>query len=132
MTQPHTEPRADLNLKLFRQLLNREKERLEGELGDLENLDRSKPQSEELGELADYDQHPADVATDTFMRERDEAMERSLRAELGQVQHAIAKLEPGGYGYCDRCGTAIPSDRLKALPYAALCISCASLAGGSA
>ena len=66
------------------------------------------------------------------MRERDEAMERSLRAELGQVQHALAKLENGGCGYCDRCGAPIPSERLKALPYAALCISCASLAEGSA
>ena len=132
MTHEHSEPRADLNLKHFRQLLTRERERLEGEIRDLETMDRSKAQSEELGETADYDQHPADVATDTFMRERDEAMERSLRAELEQVQHAMSKLEDGGYGYCDRCGGSIPGDRLKALPYAALCISCASLVGASA
>jgi DnaK suppressor protein len=132
MTHAHSEPRADLNLKHFRQLLNREKERLEGELRDLEGMDRSHSQSEELGETSDYDQHPADVATDTFMRERDEAMERSLRAELEQVQRAMSKLESGAFGYCDRCGAPVPSERLKALPYAALCISCASLAEGHA
>jgi len=132
MTNAHTGPRGDLNLKHFRQLLNQEKGRLEGELRDLEGMDRSRPQSEELGETADYDQHPADVATDTFMRERDEAMERSLRAELEQVQHAITKLDAGAYGYCDRCGGSIASERLKALPYAALCISCASLVEASA
>ena len=132
MTHAHSEPRADLNLKHFRQLLNREKERLEGELRDLEGMDRVHSESEELGETADYDQHPADVATETFMRERDEAMERSLRAELEQVQHALSKMESGAYGYCDRCGAPIPADRLKALPYAALCISCASLVEGHA
>lgn len=127
MNQPAREPRTDLNLKHFRQLLNKEKERLEGEIRDLEELDRGQSQSEELGETADYDQHPADVATDTFYRERDEAMERSLKGELEQVVHALAKVESGAYGHCDRCGNLIPADRLKALPYATLCIACAGM-----
>jgi DnaK suppressor protein len=130
MTHPNPEPRADINLKHFRQLLLREKSRLEGELQDIEQLDRSHSQSEEIGEAANYDQHIADVATETFMRERDEAMERSLRAELSQVEHAMEKVENGAYGYCDRCGAPIASERLKALPYATLCIPCASLVEG--
>src|SRR5437773_3105488 len=36
MTQPNTQPRDDLNLKHFRQLLAREKARLESELRDIE------------------------------------------------------------------------------------------------
>jgi DnaK suppressor protein len=127
MNQPVPEPRTDLNLKHFRTLLNREKERLESEIRDMEELDRGQSQSEELGESADYDQHQADVATDTFMRERDEAMERSLKGELEQVTHALDKVESGAYGYCDRCSGPIPADRLKALPYATLCISCAGM-----
>jgi DnaK suppressor protein len=128
MTQPNPQPRADLNLKHFRQVLIREKKRLEGELQDLEELDRSHSQAEELGEAANYDQHIADIATDTFMRERDETMERSLRAELEQVRHALEKVDNGGYGNCDRCGGPIAAERLKALPYATLCILCANLA----
>ncbi|SRR5581483_10256106 len=131
MTQQH-ETRSDLNLKHFRTLLTKEKERLEGELRDLEGMDRSQSQSDELGETADYDQHPADVATDTFMRERDEAMERSLRAELEQVHHGLARIEDGSYGSCERCGKPIPADRMKALPYASFCIHCANVAEGSA
>jgi RNA polymerase-binding protein DksA len=128
MTAPQLQPRADLNLKRFRELLRAERQRLESELHDMIGLDAAQTESEELGETADYDQHPADVATDTFMRERDEAMERSLRAELAQVVTALEKIEAGTYGYCDRCHAPIPVERLRALPYALLCVTCASLA----
>jgi RNA polymerase-binding protein DksA len=130
MTPSNEQPRPELNLKHFRQLLQREKTRLEGELHDIEELDRSHSQSEEIGEAANYDQHLADVATETFMRERDEAMERSLRAELDQVIHALDKVENGAYGSCDRCERPIGADRLKALPYATLCMQCANVVEG--
>jgi len=126
MTAPELQPRADLNLKRFRDLLTTEQKRLEAELHDIIGLDSAQTESEELGETADYDQHPADVATDTFLRERDEAMERSLRAELDQVRHALVKVEAGTYGYCERCHTPVPVERLRALPYAGLCVQCAS------
>ena len=66
MTNAHTGPRGDLNLKHFRQLLTREKERLEGELRDLESLDRAQPQSEELGETA------GETVTDGYESEGEE------------------------------------------------------------
>ena len=128
MADQELEPRTDLNLKRFRERLRAEEKRLQAELDDLVGMDHGQSATEETGDVADYDQHPGDVATETFMRERDEAMERSLRAELDQVRTALERVEAGTYGLCGRCHSPINVERLRALPYAALCVSCASLA----
>jgi len=47
------------------------------------------------------------------------------REELKQIQAALNRLENGSYGECTRCGKAISDERLRALPYASLCIDCA-------
>ena len=39
---------------------------------------------------------------------------------------AIAKLHDGTYGVCEQCYSTIPKERLRALPYAALCVQCKS------
>lgn len=45
--------------------------------------------------------------------------------ELDQVNQALARLDAGEYGLCIDCGEPIAEARLKALPYATLCIQCA-------
>ena len=45
---------------------------------------------------------------------------------LDQVEAAIYRIEDGGYGWCEKCGEAIPKHRLDAIPYAADCVRCAS------
>jgi DnaK suppressor protein len=52
-------------------------------------------------------------------------------AELDQVNQALARLDAGEYGECTSCGEPIAEPRLKALPYATLCIQCAEEAEGS-
>jgi DnaK suppressor protein len=49
-------------------------------------------------------------------------------AELGEVQQALVRLDAGQYGACASCGKPIGEARLKAVPYAALCITCAEAA----
>jgi DnaK suppressor protein len=49
-----------------------------------------------------------------------------LQQMLADVRRAEAKLADGTYGSCDRCGTAISAERLEALPWATMCIECAS------
>jgi DnaK suppressor protein len=49
-----------------------------------------------------------------------------LQAVLADVDRALAKLGEGSYGECDRCSTSIPSERLEILPWASLCVRCAS------
>ena len=49
----------------------------------------------------------------------------ALAATLADVERALAKIEEGTYGTCDRCGGPIPAERLEAIPWAALCVGCA-------
>ena len=45
---------------------------------------------------------------------------------LDQIEAAIERIEDGSYGRCEECGVKIPEPRLEAIPYAALCVHCAS------
>ena len=45
--------------------------------------------------------------------------------ELIEVDHAIQKLHLGTYGACERCGGPIGRFRLRAIPEARLCATCA-------
>ena len=47
--------------------------------------------------------------------------------ELRAIQDALARLQRGEYGFCQRCGDSIAPRRLEALPHATLCIECQSL-----
>jgi DnaK suppressor protein len=54
------------------------------------------------------------------------AAHEQLQAVLADVHRALAKLDGGSYGECDRCSASIPSERLEILPWAGLCVRCAS------
>lgn len=54
------------------------------------------------------------------------AMARSLTSSLADIDRALAKIEDGTYGQCDRCGNEIGDARLEALPATTLCVNCAS------
>jgi DnaK suppressor protein len=45
---------------------------------------------------------------------------------LDQIEAAIQRIDDGSYGRCKACGEPIPQPRLDAIPYAALCVQCAS------
>jgi len=63
-------------------------------------------------------------ATETFELEKRLALEKRLRDQLAEVEHALHKFEEGTYGLCDICGQPIDLARLEALPQANLCLSC--------
>jgi len=48
------------------------------------------------------------------------------RQKLDQIESALAKIEKGEYGYCEDCDESIPVGRLKAMPFATLCVKCKS------
>jgi DnaK suppressor protein len=50
----------------------------------------------------------------------------ALAAKLADVERALAKLDDGSYGRCDRCGNEIPEGRLEARPWSVLCMTCAA------
>jgi RNA polymerase-binding protein DksA len=112
---------------------------LEGQLAELESERQNYlRQAESLQAEADSlteDREPGDVQFDeesgegdtlAVERERDLALSAQARAAIEQIDAAIEKIRAGTYGQCESCGTTIPKERLKALPYAALCVKCKS------
>ena len=73
-------------------------------------------------ELADYDNHPGDQGTETFMQEMDETTEMILEEEANRVREARQALENGTYGTCVDCGKEIPAARLEAQPESVRCV----------
>ena len=112
---------------------------LQDQLAELEN-ERANylRQAESLQAEADSlteDREPGDVQFDeesgegdtlAVERERDLALSAQARAAIEQIDLAVEKIHAGTYGQCEKCGTSIPKERLRALPHAALCVKCKS------
>jgi DnaK suppressor protein len=73
-----------------------------------------------------FDEESGEGGTLNVERERDLALSAQARAAVEEIDKALAKIEQGTYGICEKCGEPIKKARLKALPYASLCISCKS------
>jgi RNA polymerase-binding transcription factor DksA len=95
-----------------RQLLERERERVLRELGEL----RAEQGGD--GELSAIDQHPADVGTELFEEERDQSLINRLEQDLEAIERAFKRLEQGTYGLSVESGAPIPDARLEAVPWA--------------
>ena len=75
-----------------------------------------------VDELSTVDNHPADLATELYDREKDLALKVHSEDLLSEVNNALERMENGTYGVCATCHEAIPYDRLRAIPYAQSCI----------
>jgi DnaK suppressor protein len=73
-----------------------------------------------------FDEESGEGDTLAVERERDLALSAQARAAVEEIDRAIGKVHDGTYGQCETCGVAIPKERLKALPHAALCVKCKS------
>lgn len=123
-------PRATLSaseLAELRKALETERTELTSQLNEIETSTFSQAQSELSGEMA-FDDEYADAGTATFERERDLSLENNVRDLLQKIEKALTRMDEGTYGICDRCGKPIEKARLKALPYANLCIADAQAA----
>ena len=112
-----------MDTDLARQRLADERARLDGVKStfDDEGL-TEQSESDSVGELSSYDQHQADMGTETFEREKDLSILEQVEAELADVEHALRRLEDGTYGTCEVCAKPIPEERLEAMPAARLCL----------
>jgi DnaK suppressor protein len=55
-----------------------------------------------------------------------EVIERTEITEIQQIEATLTRISDGTYGTCAKCGEPIDPRRLKALPIAAMCISCSA------
>ncbi len=105
----------------LRQRLQTERAELQEQLTTIEETSFANSQSDISGEVS-FDEENADAGTFTFERERDLSIENNVRDLMGKIDRALARMDEGVYGICTRCGKPIEKARLKALPYADLCI----------
>ncbi|MBU8879866.1 TraR/DksA C4-type zinc finger protein [Bacillus sp. FJAT-29790] len=114
---------------LTNEQLEQLKKQLKNEQKSLEaNLDKNKAGSlesvnarETVGELSIYDNHPADMGTELYEREKDFALEEHHDSELNKVNAALLAIDNGSYGKCKVCGNDILFDRLEVLPSTLYC-----------
>lgn len=106
----------------LRQRLLSDKERLEKQLETRDETTSGASLRDSTGELSAADNHPGDVGTEVFERERDLAVQEARSEELEEINSALQRMDEGKYGICTVCGREIPYERLEALPYTAFCV----------
>lgn len=85
------------------------------------NFGLSTSEKDSVGELSSYDNHPADMGTETFERGKDIALNEHTEKELEDINKALHAISDGTYGICAVCGADISYERLMALPTADRC-----------
>ena len=109
-----------LDVERFRAELETERTRL---LGAIATVNHTQSLADETGDLSfGSDDHLADSATETFMRELDDGLEENAGHLLSEIDAALQRMAEGTYGTCAACGRPIDAERLEAVPYARLCL----------
>jgi DnaK suppressor protein len=100
----------------MRQILIKRRDALRKALaGDLSSLKELREQS--TGDLIDF-------ALDSAQDEINSQLAEVESRELASIEKALERIRAGQFGVCEHCGEKILMARLKALPYATLCIDC--------
>ena len=113
-----------IDVESFRTALLEERERVAQAIANLrdDHPGRIDEEVEEIAAIAEN--HPADTATATLDREIDYSLEEHSTRVLSEIDAALKRVDDGTYGTCTKCGAEIPTERLEASPWAALCIEC--------
>ena len=72
------------------------------------------------GHLADLEEMSSDVSFDGAVLESF----RSKSETIAHIEDAIRRINDGTYGACEHCQVQVGEERLKALPFASMCIDC--------
>ena len=99
--------------------LEQRRSELRDELGTLTAVPRDPMAAVSFGKRI------GDGTTEAVERLNKVGTANSIAVTLSDVERALEKLEDGTYGVCDSCGEPIGEERLEAIPWATLCISCA-------
>lgn len=99
----------------------------------LRTLDRVRSLTRELDGIvaatslvATDDEHDPEGASTAFERQQVSALLAQAQRHLTELDAAVARIDAGRYGACERCGGDIAVERLRVRPAARTCIRCAS------
>jgi DnaK suppressor protein len=99
-------------------------------------LEKQRQLVDEVGKSALYGKDQEDDSIKDLGDQANTAYTREFFFELGngdrrllrEVVAALAKIDDGSFGSCERCGEPIAEKRLDAVPFARYCITCQRLA----
>jgi RNA polymerase-binding protein DksA len=111
------------DLTLHRKRLLALRARLQGDMTQMEDNALNKDQSK----TTSMPNHMAELASDAFDQELVLNLLGSEKDALDEIDGALKRIEDGSFGQCQKCGARIRKARLEAIPYAALCVQCASI-----
>ena len=111
------------DLKVMQDLLLDRSKVLEFDLAGLEN-ETTGQDAERAGAPSPAPGHLAELASDASEKQVMFGQIQSQTGELQEVREALERLGDGSFGLCDTCNEAIPFERLQAIPYTRLCLSC--------
>jgi RNA polymerase-binding transcription factor DksA len=110
-----------LDISVAKKTLKQEREKLVHQLDEL-----GAGESGDLNTDLDFGESFADAAAVTAERTEVIGLVDSLKAQLADVDKALAHIEAGVYGTCDNCGKKIGADRMQFRPASVLCVDCKS------
>ena len=111
-------------LDKYKKLLLKKKEEIHQAMKRIEEDTLSRSQRDASGDLSGYTLHMADIATDSYDREFSLGLASNAQQILYEIDEAFKRVKEKGFGNCLTCEKPIPKKRLRAIPYASLCIAC--------
>ena len=79
-------------------------------------------QDQRQAKNADFEEQAVERENDTVL----DALDKSMRNELNQIESTLVRMDVGEYGICSKCSQPISSKRLKVLPHTNVCVICAA------
>jgi DnaK suppressor protein len=119
MSESRHDEDAALDLDAVRAVLEERRAAASGRVGAL-------AERPELGSAQGFGKRIGDGTVEAISRLTEIGVGRTLETGLLRIERALAKLDEGTYGVCDRCERPIPTARLRAMPDSVLCVECAS------
>ena len=107
---------------LHREVLLALRSRLRGDMTQMEDNALNK----DLSKTTSMPNDMAELGSSNFDQEFTLSLLESEKDALNQIDAALKRIEDGSFGRCEVCNALIPKARLQAIPYAALCVCCAS------
>jgi RNA polymerase-binding protein DksA len=113
---------TNTDLMLHRERLQTLRARHQGDMTQMEDNALNKDRSNTTSMPTDM----AELGTGNFDQDITLSLLGGEKDALDQIDGALRRIEDGSFGRCEECDRKIPQPRLEAIPYAALCVQCAS------
>jgi DnaK suppressor protein len=115
---------SELNLNHYRDLLNKQLKEIDNTVQKMKENKDAEQDKYSPTELSNYDNHPAEIATELFQVEFNSALRVHEEHLLKDMRDALKRIDDGTFGKCAFCEQDIGEERLEVIPYTRLCIKC--------